>query len=158
LQDDPEDYEKRDLAVKLERLKSAEILQNTSAGIVPAGWHLFLPTTHAQIIYTVAGNTQAQDGFIWSLIVKVISNVQLTVKNVHIRYEDKQSNPTVRTIQFLPFLQFNDVGRLQHPFAAGLTLPEFKMHSTDENWKPAFIQNIRNAIYKVCMLHPADEG
>jgi predicted DsbA family dithiol-disulfide isomerase len=37
----------------------------------------------------------------------------------------------------------------QHPFAAGLTLAEFKAVSTDENWVEAFIHDAKAALHKV---------
>jgi hypothetical protein len=40
--------------------------------------------------------TPQQQGLISSLITKVINNLQVTVKNIHIRYEDKLSVPGVR--------------------------------------------------------------
>lgn len=36
-------------------------------------------------------------GLVQSLIAKVINNVQVTVKNIHIRYEDSISVPGVRS-------------------------------------------------------------
>ena len=39
-------------------------------------------------------STQSQ-GLLQSLIAKIINNVQVTVKNVHIRYEDNLSVPGV---------------------------------------------------------------
>lgn len=38
-----------------------------------------------------------QQGLLSSLIAKVINNLQVTVKNIHVRYEDKLSVPGVRT-------------------------------------------------------------
>lgn len=36
-----------------------------------------------------------QQGLLSSLIAKVVNNLQVTVKNIHIRYEDKLSVPGV---------------------------------------------------------------
>ena len=41
-----------------------------------------------------------QQGLLSSLIAKVINNLQVTVKNIHIRYEDKLSVPGVRVSLF----------------------------------------------------------
>ena len=38
----------------------------------------------------------------------------------------------------------------QHPFAAGLTISEFKAVSTDGNWVEAFIQSSLGGVHKVC--------
>jgi hypothetical protein len=37
----------------------------------------------------------------------------------------------------------------QHPFAAGLTISEFKAVSTDGNWVEAFIQSSLGGVHKV---------
>jgi vacuolar protein sorting-associated protein 13A/C len=52
------------------------------------------------------------------------------MKNIHIRYEDKISDPG-------------------HPFAAGITLKELSALSTDDTWKPMFISEPTNTINKV---------
>lgn len=70
------------------------------------------------------------DGFLSQLTTKIIDNLQFTMKNVHIRYEDKLS----------------DVG---HTFAVGITLKELSALSTDENWSPKFISEPSNSINKV---------
>lgn len=70
------------------------------------------------------------DGFLSQLTTKIIDNLQFTLKNVHIRYEDKLS----------------DVG---HTFAVGITLKELSALSTDDNWSPKFISEPSNSINKV---------
>lgn len=70
--------------------------------------------------------------FVEKLITNIIKNVQLTVRNIHIRYEDKVTNP-------------ND------PFALGITLKNLIVESTDENWKKAIVEDI-SKIYKVSYL------
>jgi len=51
-------------------------------------------TQECQFDGLVIDSTQSQ-GLIQSLITKIINNIQVTVKNVHIRYEDKISVPEV---------------------------------------------------------------
>lgn len=63
------------------------------------------------------------------MITNIIKNVQLTVRNIHIRYEDKVTNP-------------------KDPFALGITLKNLNVESTDENWKKAIVEDI-SKIYKV---------
>lgn len=100
----PEDQEKRDHAVKMEKLDSAELLKERNAeGMSPE-------------------EQQKNQSFTASLITAIVDNLQISVKNVHVRYEDSISDPG-------------------HPFAAGLTLQELSAVSTDENWKPTFIQS-----------------
>lgn len=44
----------------------------------------------------VSDNSQQTQGLWASLTAKIINNLQVTVKNIHIRYEDKLSVPGVR--------------------------------------------------------------
>ncbi|TIA11816.1 vacuolar protein sorting-associated protein 13 [Aureobasidium pullulans] len=100
----PEDQDKRDHAVKMEKLDSAELLKERSAEGMSQE------------------EQQKNQSFTASLVTAIVDNLQISVKNVHIRYEDSISDPG-------------------HPFAAGLTLQELSAVSTDENWKPTFIQS-----------------
>ena len=75
-------------------------------------------------------NNKGGDGFLAQLTTKVVDNLQFTMKNIHIRYEDKISDPG-------------------HPFAAGITLKELSALSTDENWNPKFISDPTSTINKV---------
>lgn len=70
------------------------------------------------------------DGFINQLTTKIVDNLQFTMKNIHIRYEDNISDPG-------------------HPFAAGITLKELSALSTDDNWEPKFISEHTATINKV---------
>lgn len=99
-----EEEEKRAHAVKMEKLDSAELLkERNTEGMT-------------------AEEQQKQQSFTAALTTTIIDNVQIQVKNVHIRYEDALSDPG-------------------HPFAAGLTLQELSAVSTDENWRPTFISS-----------------
>ncbi|KAG9547459.1 vacuolar protein sorting-associated protein 13, partial [Aureobasidium melanogenum] len=100
----PEDQDKRDHAVKMEKLDSAELLKERSAEGMSQE------------------EQQKNQSFTASLVTAIVDNLQISVKNVHVRYEDSISDPG-------------------HPFAAGLTLQELSAVSTDENWKPTFIQS-----------------
>ncbi|CAG9772493.1 unnamed protein product [Ceutorhynchus assimilis] len=66
------------------------------------------------------------------VIQQVIKNAQVYINNIHIRYEDKVTNP----------------GK---PFAVGITLAELVIESTDANWKKAIIEEVQK-IYKVVEL------
>jgi vacuolar protein sorting-associated protein 13A/C len=72
-------------------------------------------------------------GFIDTIIAKIINNFQVTVKNIHIRYEDEVSVPG-------------------HPFAAGITLSGFTIISVDGKWEKAFIPSTAGAIHKLAEL------
>ncbi|WFD35586.1 Vacuolar protein sorting-associated protein 13 [Malassezia cuniculi] len=109
---DPVEEDKREQALKQERLQQAELLAN---GVVPG-----------------ADDTQ-QESFISSLVTRIVDNVQVTVRNIHVRYEDALSSPA-------------------HPFAVGFILAELSAVSTDENWKPTFVQNSAQGIHKLARL------
>nr|CAH7728214.1 unnamed protein product [Callosobruchus chinensis] len=52
----------------------------------------------------------------------MIRNIQLTIRNIHIRYEDRVTNPAA-------------------PFSFGFTLGNLLVESTDQNWKVTFIES-----------------
>ncbi|XP_018574731.1 vacuolar protein sorting-associated protein 13 isoform X2 [Anoplophora glabripennis] len=87
----------------------------------------------------VAKKAEAEKGkpkpdatFIEKLITTIIKNVQLKVTNIHIRYEDKVTNPDV-------------------PFACGLSLHTLLIESTDANWQKAIASDTVK-IYKIVGL------
>lgn len=112
---DEEEEERRRQAVKIEKLDSAEMLKDRSQ----EGMSL--------------EEQQKNQSFTDSLVTKIIDNLQITVKNIHVRYEDSISAPG-------------------HPFALGLTLQEFSAISTDGNWKPTYIQNSSGTTHKLATL------
>ncbi|SCU93408.1 LADA_0G02938g1_1 [Lachancea dasiensis] len=61
------------------------------------------------------------ESFTQSLVTKVVDNVQVSIKNIHVRYEDMEN-------------VFAEV-----PYSVGMTLSEISVVSTDENWQPSFI-------------------
>lgn len=110
---DPEEEEERLQAAKQERLRNAELLHVKS-----------------QTDATPDRSSQS----LWdSLTAKIVNNLQVTVKNIHVRYEDKMSVPG-------------------HPFSAGATLASFSVRSVNEKWEPAFIESTAGAIHKLANL------
>ena len=75
-----------------------------------------------------------QETFMTQLITKIVDNLQIVIKNIHIRYEDKQSNPG-------------------HPFAVGLTLAEMSAKSTDAKWVEQYVGDAVDRIYKLAKLN-----
>lgn len=75
-------------------------------------------------------SSEESDGFLSQLTTKVIDNLQVSIKNIHLRFEDNVSDPG-------------------HPFAAGITLKELSAVSTDGQWNPTFISEMTNTIHKV---------
>ncbi|KAK7058962.1 Vacuolar protein sorting-associated protein 13 [Paramarasmius palmivorus] len=130
---DPAEEENRALAAKLERVENAELLHMRGQPEKSAG------ELCASGLLTPLDNTLPDDespqqqGLMASLIAKIINNLQVTIKNIHIRYEDKLSVPG-------------------HPFAVGVTLASFAAVSVDDNWQPAFIESTAGAIHKLGKL------
>ncbi|KAL3231388.1 Intermembrane lipid transfer protein VPS13 [Nakaseomyces bracarensis] len=83
------------------------------------------------------GDDSKNASFMQSLMTKVIDNLQITIKNIHIRYEDK------------------DCLFSKYPCSLGITLRELSAVSTDENWTPKFIeiaQPITHKLFKMDSL------
>lgn len=73
------------------------------------------------------------ESFFSSLATKIIDNIQLSIKNVHIRYEDSFTN-------------------VNNPFNIGIFLEDFSILSTDPNFTPAFLTESHSIIYKLLTL------
>ncbi|CDW52391.1 Vacuolar protein sorting associated protein 13A [Trichuris trichiura] len=71
-----------------------------------------------------------QDTFVEKMTAQVIKNLQVIIRNIHIRYEDQFSNR-------------------DRPFALGVTLHELCFQTTDDNWKPCIVKELTKIIYKV---------
>ncbi|TPX42076.1 hypothetical protein SeMB42_g05292 [Synchytrium endobioticum] len=110
---DPDEEEERAQNVKREKLENINMLNQTK-NVEPE-------------------NEKQRESFVESLVTKIVNNLQMTVKNIHIRYEDKVTNP-------------------HFPFALGVTLSELSAVSTDENWQEKFIQDNASAMYKLTLL------
>ncbi|KAG0226679.1 hypothetical protein BGW42_003469 [Actinomortierella wolfii] len=111
---DPEEEAARAQALKEERLANAELLSTKpSAGM--------------------DDEEKKNATFLNQLITKVVDNLQVSINNIHVRYEDKLSNP-------------------EHPFSAGLTLSKLSAVSTDGEWTPTFIHDEANTIHKLATL------
>lgn len=112
---DPDEEERRKQRLKMEKLDSAELLKERN----------------------LEGLSQEEQkknqSFTQSLVTKIVDNLQVTVKNIHIRYEDSIADPG-------------------HPFALGVTLEEFSAVSTDGQWKPTFIQDSSSVTHKLATL------
>ncbi|CCU75520.1 vacuolar protein sorting-associated protein, partial [Blumeria hordei DH14] len=112
---DEEEEERRNQAIKMEKLDSAELLKERSQEGLSQE------------------EQQKSQSFTESLVNKIVDNLQITVKNIHIRYEDSISAPG-------------------HPFAVGVTLQEFSAISTDEDWRPTYIQDSMGPTHKLATL------
>ncbi|KAF2642663.1 vacuolar protein sorting-associated protein 13 [Massarina eburnea CBS 473.64] len=112
---DADEEDRRAHALKMEKLDSAELLKERNTEGMSAE------------------EQQKNQSFTTSMVTAIVDNVQVTVKNIHIRYEDSISDPG-------------------HPFALGITLADFSAISTDGNWKPTFIQGGTSSTHKLATL------
>ncbi|KAL7273138.1 Vacuolar protein sorting-associated protein 13 [Rhizina undulata] len=112
---DDEEEERRLQVLKQEKLQNAELLQERNTEGMSEE------------------EQQKNQSFMESLTTKILDNLQITVKNIHIRYEDSISTPG-------------------HPFALGFTLEEFSAVSTNDDWEPNFIQNNAAVTHKLARL------
>lgn len=110
-----EEEENRRQRIKIEKLDSAELLKERSLEGLSAE------------------EQKKSQSFTESLVTKIVDNLQVTVKHIHVRYEDSLSDPG-------------------HPFALGVTLEEFSAISTDGEWKPTFIQDSTKTTHKLATL------
>ncbi|KAF3389182.1 Vacuolar protein sorting-associated protein 13 [Penicillium rolfsii] len=112
---DPTEEDKRAHALKMDKIESAELLRERNA----------------------EGMSQEEQrrnqSFTQSMITAVVDNLQISIKNVHFRYEDSIASPG-------------------HPFAVGLTLKELSAVSTDSEWRPTFIQSTSDTTHKLAVL------
>ncbi|KAI3405553.2 VPS13 [Candida oxycetoniae] len=98
---DADEDERRKQAVKQDKLKELEFVLQTKS-------------------QELGKEDLANETFTESLMTKIVDNLQVTIKNIHIRYEDK----SVLT---------------ETPYTFGASLKELSAVSTDENWQPSFI-------------------
>lgn len=80
-------------------------------------------------------SVEKNETFMQSLITKIIDNLQVEIKGIHIRYEDVNCN-------------FSKV-----PASIGLTLNELSAVSTDSQWKPSFIEITQTITHKLLTLN-----
>lgn len=112
---DPEEEERRAHALKMEKIEGAEIIkERNSEGMSQE-------------------EQRRNQSFTQSMITAVVDNLQISIKNVHFRYEDSVASPG-------------------HPFSVGLTLKELSAVSTDSEWNPTFIQSTSSTTHKLAVL------
>lgn len=112
--DADEDFQ-REQKLKQEKLKDLEAIQSAIA---------------SNLLNSLDVNNET---FTESLVTKIVDNLQVTIKNIHIRYED-------------------DSVLTENPYSLGLTLAELSAVSTDENWEPSFISITQSLTRKLLLL------
>jgi len=98
---DPVDDERRTQAAKQERLRAAETLQIQGQPDDTEGEHIIGTTaSRFELELTRSPDSMKSQGFIDTIIAKIINNFHVNVKNIHVRYEDYVSVPGVGGIPF----------------------------------------------------------
>ena len=72
--------------------------------------------------------------FFDQLVTKIIDNLQFNIEQIHIRYEDKISNPAF-------------------PFSIGFTLRSVSAVSTDSQWLETFVHESMDSVHKLLQLN-----
>ncbi|KAI8888651.1 hypothetical protein K501DRAFT_320796 [Backusella circina FSU 941] len=85
-----------------------------------------------ELLQEATNKDDKDDTFVNQLVTKVLNNLQFSIANIHIRYEDDSST--------------------NHRFAAGLTLKELSAVTTDESWTPKTITDSVSTIYKLANM------
>lgn len=75
---------------------------------------------------------KADKSFTEKLVAQIINNVQIRIRNVHIRYEDRTTSVI--------------------PFALGITLGGLEVHTTNADWQKAFLSEALSKVFKVARL------
>lgn len=65
-------------------------------------------------------------------MARTINNIQVKIANVHIRYEDNT--------------------KPESPYAFGVTLHDFEIFTTDENWQKCFVDGVIRHVFKLASL------
>ncbi|XP_077862759.1 intermembrane lipid transfer protein VPS13A-like [Saccoglossus kowalevskii] len=76
---------------------------------------------------------QKADSFAEKMAFQIVKNLQVQISNIHVRYEDKYTNP-------------------ESPFAVGATLHDLSFQTCDANWKKCLIDSASNMIFKLIEL------
>lgn len=126
-----EDAERRaEQHSKQERLSRAAILRKSRAAI-DESWER--ETTAAE--EASSGDFEPSSPWFYERwISNIVDNVQVSVSNIHLRYEDDESIP----------------GRC---FSAGVTLDSIQLQSTDADWTAGFVTQVSEIIYKALTLN-----
>lgn len=103
--------EKKIQQVKQELLETAELFRSSNAG----------------------KSGENDDTFVSALVTKIIDNLQVVIKNIHVRYEDSKSHPG-------------------NPFSVGLTLSNLSAVSTDSTWNEAFLEDPKAPTHKLLKM------
>ncbi|KAL1431458.1 hypothetical protein MTO96_014190 [Rhipicephalus appendiculatus] len=73
---------------------------------------------------------EKQDTFVEKLAAQIIKNLQIRIRNIHIRYEDNFTIP-------------------DHPFSFGITLYNLSFDTTNDEWEPCILDESARIVHKL---------
>lgn len=122
----PRDMESLNTAEQVERMLRLKLHKL-------AEWEL---SNQAKLAADESGSeNEANESFMQSLLTKIVDNLQVTIKNIHVRYEDMSGTFSKESC------------------SVGITLNELSAVSTDSNWKPSFISITQDVTHKLLTLN-----
>lgn len=113
---DPDEDRARELKQKKEKLNDLEAIDKATL-----------------LNQSITQDASTNETFTENLITKIIDNLQVTIRNIHIRYED-------------------DSVLTESPYSIGITLDELSAVSTDDSWLPSFISITQAFTHKLLTL------
>ncbi|CDK24504.1 unnamed protein product [Kuraishia capsulata CBS 1993] len=116
---DPDAEQLREQRLKRQKLEELELIQQSTPAADPE---------------LTDEESLKNESFTESLVTKIVDNLQFTIKNIHVRYEDDHA--------------FTD-----SPYAVGMTLGELSAVSADESWIPNFISGFSVFARKLMTLN-----
>ncbi|EDO14961.1 hypothetical protein Kpol_388p4 [Vanderwaltozyma polyspora DSM 70294] len=122
---DPSDYNEKEQIEREFRLKLNKLAQ----------WELSNTARLNNSATEKGKDDNNNESFMQSLLTKVVDNLQITIKNIHIRYEDEHCIFS------------------KDPCSIGITLNELSAISTDSDWNPSFISIATNVTHKLMTLN-----
>lgn len=121
---DKEDTKKRVIAAKMQKLRMVDRFIDFSSGATSGESHIGEASSNDHFDEKeekkAAPPPNARATYVQQWTSKIIDNIEITLKNVHIRYEDSQTIPG-------------------SPFSAGITLNSFTLSTCDEKWHEKFV-------------------
>ncbi len=81
------------------------------------------------LLFTEANSAETR-GFLDQLTDTILNNILVSIQRIHIRYEDKVTNP-------------------DHPFACGIMLKALSAETTNSAWQPTHIEGDASEVHKV---------
>jgi len=122
-EEEEEDSKKRN-EEKVERLDNAERLW-----LMKRLFDLTLQKDEGAGEFGEGEQSDSDGGFVQKYAKIILGNLQISIENVHIRYEDEITTPN-------------------HAFAAGLTIRNVSAHTVDENGNPDFVRSASFAEFR----------